>query len=364
MFITAHGMVPFGNWRTHTYARSTDSVTGLDHFFLIPLPYEAYPRNAGASVLLPKNRALPKNRPNIRMQNGQVWIDHIATAVRPQSIPHTTPFWYFHYNPNLENRPFDSMTLNLNPACPEKCTLCAGAKTGRVNNGMDDTLSSKSTLDRIFSQHPESVAQLDSVAIVTGCFPNFEDLTAHLKDVRRAVESQASPSRYLVLEHNVVTEEQFDVVIGELGYEVFITLECFDQNLRNIALNGKVGRKGRDSNEFLDMMWTYARYLEARPELGKRFVKVTYLMGIDTLETSELLFQKMADMNRQLKHAVVMPWLSVFTPYDHPMRAIQQPDFSLRFLLDAQELSRKYFDSTLLETESGGTAQGFARGLF
>ncbi|WP_394838761.1 hypothetical protein LVJ94_17870 [Pendulispora rubella] len=335
----------------------TDSITALDHFFLIPLPYEAY-------HLLLKDRHPPKNRPHIRMQDGRVWVDHIPTTARPQAIPFTTPFWYFHYDPNLEQTPFQSMTLNLNPACPEKCTLCAGAKTGRVNNGMDDTLSSRSTLDRVFAQHPEAAAQLDSVAIVTGCFRNFDVLTDHLKDVRRSVESHASPSRYLVLEHNVVTEEQFDVVIRELGYEVFITLECFDQDNRNIALNGKVGRKGRDSNEFLDMMWTYARYLDTRPELGKRFVKVTYLMGIDSLETSEALFQKMADMNRQLKHAVVMPWLSIFTPYDRPMRAIQQPDFSLRFLLDAQELCRKYFDEPWLASESGGTAQGFARGLF
>ena len=356
LFLTAHGMPPVGTWQTHTYARVTDSITGRDHFFLIPIPFE---RRSVASVV-----ATTTQKPRIRFEGGLLWIDHIATTVRPQSIPHTTPFWYFHYDPNLEASPFHSMTLNLKPACPEKCTLCAGAKTGRVNNGTEGALSTDSVFKRIFWQHPKAKAQLDSVAVVTGCFENFNALTDHLRDVREVATKYSSPKTFRVLEHNVATTEQFDLVVGELGYDVFITLECFDQALRKIALNGNVGRKGRNSAEFLEMIGTYAEYLEAHPELGKHFVHVTYLTGIDSLEVSEFLFQQFAEINNRMKNVSVVPWLSVFTPYDKTMRVIQHWDFSLKFLIDAQRLAKKYFAPALLEAESGSTADGYARGLF
>lgn len=356
LFLTAHGMRPAGTWQTHTYARVADSVTGQDHFFLIPIPFE---RRKSAT-----EQARVTARPNIRFENRILWIDDIQTAVRPQSIPYTTPFWYFHYNPNSEQRPFSSMTLNLKPACPEKCTLCAGAKTGRVNNGMDGTLPVNSTFERIFSQHPGTKEQLDSVAVVTGCFNTFDALAAHLTEVQEAVEQYASPRTYRVLEHNVTTEEQFKLVVGELGYEVFITLECFDQNLRELALNGKVGRKGRDSSEFLEMIRVYAKYLHSRPELQKRIVRVNYLVGIDSLETTEYLFSKLSEINREFSNISVIPWLSVFTPYDGSMREIQNSEFSLRFLIDAQDLAKTYFDPILVASESGSTQEGYARGLF
>src|SRR5262249_14265353 len=154
-------------------------------------------------------------------------VDDIQTAVRPQSIPYTTPFWYFHYDPNTEDRPFRSATLNLKPQCPERCVLCAGAKTGRVNNGMDDTLSARSVMERIFRQHPEAREQLDSIAIVTGCFQTFDALTEHLAEVRQAAELYSSPTTFRVLEHNVTTTERFEEVVGKLGYDVFVTLECY-----------------------------------------------------------------------------------------------------------------------------------------
>lgn len=356
LFLTSHGMPPAGIWQTHTYARITDSVTGKDHFFLIPIPYEPHER---ANV-----RGLPRPRPRIRFENGLLWVDEIPTAVRPQSIPHTTPFWYFHYNPNTEDRPYRSMTLNLKPECPERCVLCAGAKTGRVNNGMDDTLSPEAVMEKIVRQHPEAREQLDSIAIVTGCFQTFDALTTHLAEVRAAAEKVARPTTFRVLEHNVTTPEQFDVVVGKLGYDVFVTLECFDQELRNIALNGKVGRKGRDSRQFLELIRVYAEYLESHPELGKRLVRVTYLAGIDPLETTEYFFQQLAEINRGKQHAMVVPWMSVFTPYDKAMRVIQRPDFSLEFLIKAQQLAQKYFGADVCAAETGGTGHGYARGLF
>jgi hypothetical protein len=356
LFVTSHGMPPVGIWQTHTYARFTDSVSGRDHFFLIPLPYKPHKRHETAVLARP--------RPSIRIENGSLWIDQLKTGIRLQAIPHTTPFWYFHYNPNREHRPYHSMTLNLKPACPEKCTLCAGAKTGRVNNGMEGALEAVPAFERILAQHPETAAQLDSVAVVTGCFEKFDALVNHLREVRAAALKFASPSTFRVLEHNVGTEEQLEIVVGELGYEVFVTLECFDQELRCLALNGKVGRKGRDSRQFLEMIRTYAWYLEKRPGLGKRHVRVTYLIGIDSLETTERLFRELDSLNRELKHSMVVPWMSVFTPYDDHMRVLQQPGFSLKFLLDAHALARKYFSEPLLREQSGSTGEGYARGFF
>lgn len=353
LFVTSHGMTPAGAWQTHTYARITDSHTGRDHFFLIPIPSH-----------VGKKQPAPRLRPDLSLRSGRLWLDGAPTPIRAQSIPHTTPFWYFHYNPNREHVPFESMTLNLSPSCLENCTLCAGAKTGRVNNGMEDTLSPKSILKRVFNQHPAGPKQLDSVAIVTGCFENFEALVGHLRDVRQAVESYCSPRTYRVLEHNVTNEPQFDIVVKELGYDVFITLECYDQHLRNIALNGKVGMKGRDSRQFMDIIRRYSAYLDARPELGKRFVHVTYLLGIDSLEVTEGFFRELAEMNAGLKTVKVVPWLSLFTPYTPAMRLIQQPQFGLKFIFDGMALAKKYFGGEILETESGGTADGYARGLF
>ena len=189
-------------------------------------------------------------------------------------------------------------------------------------------------------------------------------MTSHLRDVRQTIDKFCSPSTYRVLEHNVVTEEQFDLVVGELGYDVFITLECFDQNIRNIALNGKVGRKGRDSQEFLKIIRNYVNYLETCPELNKRFVRVTYLMGLDSLEVTESFFQQLAEINKTLKHTTVLPWLSIFTAYNDGMRAIQREEFGLRFLLNSMEICKKYFDADLLANHSGGTNDGYARGLF
>lgn len=355
LFLTAHGMAPVGNWQTHTYARVTDSLSLRDHFFLIPIPFRRRKQDS---------QTADETRPTIRLMNGEIWIDEIRTAVRAQSIPHTTPFWYFHYDPNREQTPFDSMTVNFKPACPEKCTLCAGAKTGRVNNGLEGSLATEHSFGRIFNQHPQAREQLDSVAVVTGCFDQFDDLASHLRDVRQSVLKFASPSTFRVLEHNVTTEAQYEIVVGELGYDVFITLECFDQSMRKIALNGNVGRKGRDSRQFLDMIQNYANYLDARPELGKHLVHVTYLIGIDSLETTEYLFSLMAEMNRKLKHTTIVPWLSVFTPYDETMRIIQNREFSLGFIIDAQFLAERYFGAALMERESGSTADGYARGLF
>ena len=351
LFLTAHGMRPVGNWQTHTYVRCTDSATLRDHFFLIPLPRASGPGDSSAA-------------PNIRMIAGRVWIDALETPIVAQSIPHTTPFWYFHYDPNSEDRPYLSMTLNLKPACPEKCTLCAGAKTGRVNNGLEGTLAPHSTLDLVLEQHAEARTQLESVAVVTGCFDQFDDLVQHLREVRAAVSERASPRTYRVLEHNVSTPEQFQLVVGELGYEVFITLECYDPQSRFIALNGKGGRKGRDSRELIEAAKTYARYLDAHPQLGQRLVRITYLIGIDSLEVTEGLFSELARINGTLRHARIVPWLSVFTAYSPSMRLIQQRDFGLDFILRARELAEHYFGKELLEAESGGTVEGYARGLY
>jgi len=347
LFVTVHGMKPAGIWQTHTYARFTDSATAKDHFFLIPMLSD----DSG-------------KRPWIRFEKGFLKIDDLETNIYPQVIPHTTPFWYFHYDPNREYSPYHSMTLNLSPSCLEKCVLCAGAKTGRVNNGMEDTLSVKSVLERIVKQHPATVEQLDSVAVVTGCFSDFAELKSHLSDVRQAVSEYCTPSTYRVLEHNIVTEEQFDTVVGELGYDIFVTLECFDQEVRNIALNGKVGRKGRNSQEFLEIIQTYANYLEARPELGKNIVRVTYLLGLDSLAVTEQFFQQLATINASLKHSTILPWLSIFTPYNAAMRTLQRPDFGLAFLLEGMALCQKYFDPQLLANSSGSTGEGYARGLF
>ena len=62
LFITAHGMQPVGLWQTHTYARLTDSLSGKDHFFLIPMPFQRRKQGAqssGASPLtkMPSPRA-------------------------------------------------------------------------------------------------------------------------------------------------------------------------------------------------------------------------------------------------------------------------------------------------------------------
>jgi hypothetical protein len=54
----------------------------------------------------------------------------------------------------------------------------------------------------------------------------------------------------------------------------------------------------------------------------------------------------------------------VFTPYDKPMRVIQRPEFSFKFLIDAQDLAKKYFGAESCANESGGTGHGYARGLF
>src|SRR5207248_2318436 len=118
---------------------------------------------------------------------------------------------------------------------------------------------------------PDAREQLDSVAVVTGCFQSFDALTEHLGSVRRAAEKHSAPTTFRVLEHNVTTEKEFEVVVGELGYDVFVTLECFDQELRNI---------------------------------------------------------------------------------------------SLKFLIEAHQLCKKYFDPALLASDSGGTGHGYARGLF
>lgn len=349
LFVTYHGMTPEGRWQSHTYVRQVDSFTGEDHFFLIPIP---------------RKNSDHKNVPFIRIENNAVWIDEYETTMRPQSIPHTTPFWYFHYNPNLEHRPFSSMTLNLSPACSERCTLCAGAKTGRVNNGMEDTLPATTMVDGIFQKYPEAPAQLDNVAIVTGCFDNFTELTTHLRAVRTAVYEKANPKTLCVLEHNITTEAEYDLVVGELGYDVYITLECFDQEMRNIALNGKVGRKGRDSREFIEMARVYANYLDARPHLGKHLVRLTYLIGIDSLEVTEEFFRQLDAINKTLKTTKVIPWLSIFTPYNDGMRSIQRKDYDLSFIYKAMALSEKYFGKDLMEQESGGTNLGYARGLY
>jgi hypothetical protein len=229
---------------------------------------------------------------------------------------------------------------------------------------MNGTIDCGATFERIFAQHPEAPEQLDSVAVVTGCFDTFDALAGHLRDVRTSITKYASPRSFRVLEHNVCTPEQFEIVSGELGYEVFITLECFDQEKRKVALNGNVGRKGRDSRQFLEMIRTYAEFLDARRDPMNRLVRVTYLIGIDSLETVEDLFRQLAELNRSLDYAKVVPWLSVFTPYASSMRTIQHPDFSMTFLLEAMELATKYFGQDLIEAESGTTADGYARGLF
>jgi hypothetical protein len=284
--------------------------------------------------------------------------------VRAQAIPFTTPFWYFHYDPNRENQPYASMTLNLKPACPEKCRLCAGAKTGRVNNGLQGTLGTDFVFRRILDQHLETRTQLESVAVVTGCFDHFDAMANHLREVRETIQTYAQPKEWRVLEHNVVTPEQFERVVGQLGYDVFITLECFDPEKRKIALNGNQGRKGRETRQFIEMMETYADYLEKRAEKGRDLVRVTYLAGIDPLSTTEELFAQMARINDKHQHARVVPWLSVFTPYAASMAVIQNREFSLQYLIDIQDLTRRYFGSEVAELQTGSTAEGFARGLF
>jgi hypothetical protein len=324
-----------------------DQTTNRDHFFLIPM-----------------QKHQPNKRPWLRFENNYLKIDDIETTIYPQLIPHTTPFWYFHYDPNNENQPYYSMTLNFSPSCIEKCVLCAGAKTGRINNGMNDTLATVKMTENIIQKHPEAVNQLDSVAVVTGCFTSFDELKNHLTNVKYAINQFCKPTQFRVLEHNIETEEQFDMIVGKLGYEIFITLECFDQEIRNIALNGKVGRKGRNSQDFLKMISVYASYLESRPSLNRNLVRVTYLVGLDSLDVMESFFKSISKINATLKNTKIIPWLSIFTSYNKSMNTIQNKEFGLRFILDAITISEKYFDSTLLLSDSGGTADGYARGLY
>jgi hypothetical protein len=114
----------------------------------------------------------------------------------------------------------------------------------------------------------------------------------------------------------------------------------------------------------MEIIGKYARYLDAHPELEKRIVHVTYLLGIDSLSVTESFFQQLSSINRTLNHVTIVPWLSIFTPYTAAMRLIQQPSFDLQFIIEGIELAKKYFDAHLLETQSGGTADGYARGLF
>jgi hypothetical protein len=346
LFISVHGMNPVGQWQTHTYARVNNPQTGKDHFFLIPM---AQKKSEGT--------------PNIHVHHDAIWIDDMALRIYLQRIPYTTPFWYFHYNPNHEDRPFESMTLNLSPSCEERCVLCAGAKTGRVNNGMDDTLGAKKMFDTIFTQYPDAVDQLKSLAIVTGCFPHFDAMESHLAGVKKAVHSFCDVREFRVLEHNVVDDKGFDRVVRDLGYDVYVTLECFDQKLRNIALNGKVGRKGRDSREFLAILENYASYLD-RHSIDGRFVHVTYLIGLDDLSVTEYLFQAIKSINDQLSSPRIIPWLSIFTAYNNAMRIISHPQFGLGFLFEAMALAERYFDRDVLLNKSGGTNEGYARGLY
>ena len=222
----------------------------------------------------------------------------------------------------------------------------------------------KKILERIFNQHPAAKKQLDNVAVVTGCFANFTELTIHLSEVKEAILEYCTPSIFRVLEHNVTNENEFETIVKELGYDVFITLECFDQKIRNIALNGKVGRKGRDSKEFLSIIKNYAKFLEDNSELMQRIIKVTYLMGLDSLETTEYFFQKLSEINQTYQSVTVIPWLSIFTTYSNGMKKIQQHHFGLPFLLEGIDLCKKYFDMNLLTNQSGTTSVGYARGLF
>ncbi len=351
LFVISHGMKPVGTWQTHTYSRFTDSVTGRDHFFLIPMPY----RN--------RNRTT-QERPNIEVIEKTIFIDGMRTPIRLQSIPYTTPFWYFHYNPNLEDRPYRSMALNLSPYCGEGCPICAGAMTGRVNSGQNFTLSPETVLEGIFEQHPKAHSQVEIVAVVTGCFADFNTLVTHLQEVKAAALKRCAAHTFRVLEHGIDTEERIELVVGELGYDIYVTLECYDPELRRIALNGKRGRKGRAREKFLELIKVYANYLDSHPRDKENFVRVTYLMGLDVLETSAEFFQELAMVNQGLRRTTVLPWVSIFTPYSDGMRKLQRSDFSLEFLLRAQKLCQEYFAPVLLAEKSGGTGQGYARGLF
>jgi len=331
LFITAYGMLPTGTWQTHTYAQFHDSVSQKEHFFLIPMQKQQNDK-----------------QPRIQFKNGFLYIDDVPTNIKQQSIPHTSPFWYFHYSPNQNDKPYRAMTLNFSPSCLEKCVLCAGAKTGRVNNGMNKTLSAKDMLTTIFTKHPNAIAQLESVAIVTGCFNDFTELKDHLGDVRHAVHQFCQPKEFLVLEHNIETNEQLDIVIRELGYDIFITLECYDQNIRNIALNGKVGRKGRDSKVFLNMIKNYVDYLARHSALNKNLIRVTYLVGLDPLPVMEDYFKQLAALNKQYQNIQIVPWLSIFTSYNKGMSTIQNKSFNLVFILQAMALAEKYFSQHLL----------------
>lgn len=347
LFITVSGMKPTGQWLTHTYCKLYDDLTNKYHFFLIPMKSET-----------------SENSVNIRIEHDRLKIDEFETNIELQNIPHTTPFWYFHYNPNMENKPYHSMTLNLSPSCFEKCVLCAGAKTGRVNNGMKDILDPDMIYANIFNQHPEAKTQLDSIAIVTGCFDNFNLLESHLKNVKDSVYPYVKPAQFRVLEHNISSHSQFNSIVGELGYEVFITLECFDQAIRNIALNGKVGRKGRDSEEYIEMINVYANYLENQINRNHSLVRVTYLAGLDSLDVTEKFFERIARMNQTLLHVNIIPWISIFTVYNKAMKTLQRSDFGLAYLLKVMKLANQYFGNEMMANESGSTSDGYARGLY
>lgn len=348
LFITTNGMQPNGQWLTHTYCKMFDELTQKHHFFLVPKQSDRTPVA------------------KINVCHDKLVIDEFETNVMLQKIPYTTPFWYFHYNPNNEDRPYESMTLNLSPECLEKCVLCAGAKTGRVNNGMNGTLDPELIAENIFKQHPNACDQLSSVAVVTGCFKNFDLLATHLSDVKDSICHYANPSTFRVLEHNVTTEAQFMRVVGELGYEIFLTLECFDQEIRNIALNGKVGRKGRNSEQYIDMLETYVNFLEHHQNKNRNqsWVRMTYLAGLDSLDTTEHFFERLRKINQRLKKTKIVPWMSIFTSYNKAMNTIKHKDFGLEFLIKTMNLANHYFGFETMCDESGGSGEGYARGLY
>lgn len=346
LFLIYHGMTPQQVYPTHTYCLLLDPMTQRKHFFLVPRP------RSGSHA----------PRPAIHAANGHLVIDDLLTPITLQPLAPCSPYYYFHYDPNDDrDQRFRQVTLNLHPHCGQSCRICAGKETRRINQSSLVSVEPEQVFQEIEEKHPQAIEQLQVVAVVTGCFPTFKKLADHLSKVRAAASKRTRACVFRVLEHGVYQPAQLEHVVCHLGYDLFVTLETYDQRTRRRILGSK---KGREVQQLCELVQWYAELVAARRQDEGNIVRVTYVVGLEALSRTEAFFEKLSAINHAFGQTVVAPWVSIFCPYSERQRQLLHPDFSLSFLIKAQQLCKEYFDPKLMAKNSGSTAQGHARGLF
>ncbi len=224
--------------------------------------------------------------------------------------------------------------LNLNPISKSQCHGCKFCHTLlQDTKDTDEDLRSESGLKRFVEDWLKrykisDLANLNQVAIVTGCFESEQKLVEYLKMLKTMLDDYDFNGELFYYGSEITTKEALDDLKEIKPFALCLSLECFENRkviLRDIKKRVSIG----DANKIL----------ERAVENGFR-TNFSYILGIESLEAMKKIFEELFSyINR-------FPVINIFQIH-HGQEKLRYSDaWKMNYYMKARKILEKIFKNT------------------